>query len=173
MIQDFFLTVKDSLLCPKVFFQKISNEKEILKPILYLFLVYLSIAMFYVLSSLSVALSVNHNAIVSGRVIDPIIHILLLPISLTLGTILAAFIFHAWCYFFGISKGGLIGTLRVFCYSSTPHILPIIGLFAAPIWQLINITVGLKIIHKTSYKKLLIAYVTSILLTTIIAVIST
>ena len=87
--------------------------------------------------------------------------IILTPIFVMLQLLLIALILH-WCLLiFSGGKNGFEGTFRVISYSQAIQVLsliPLVGGFVGFFWQLIVQIVGLKEVHKTSYLRVIMAY---------------
>jgi len=87
--------------------------------------------------------------------------IILTPFLVVLQLLVIALILH-WCLvMFGGGKSGFEGTFRVISYSQAIQVLsliPLIGGFIGFFWQLIVQIIGLREVHKTSYPRVIMAY---------------
>ena len=104
--------------------------------------------------------------------ITPIPFILLYPLSVICNILITTVIIHVLLFLVRANSGKFGGTLKVVSFSQAAtlfSIIPVIGYIIGFFWQIIITFIGLKIIHATSYTRLIIAFIIPLII--IIAVI--
>jgi len=85
----------------------------------------------------------------------------IIPVLVFLGVLVYSFFLHLFLYIFGAGKRGFMATLYVVCYSQAVEVfsfIPMLGSLLASIWRIYLQIVGLKYLHNTSYKKVIISF---------------
>jgi len=86
---------------------------------------------------------------------------LVYPVLFTIWLFVAGGILHVLLKLFGSGRAGFEGTFRAMAYSAAPSvlaILPYVGSFAAGFWSLVIMFIGLKVIHASSFIRVLFAF---------------
>lgn len=86
--------------------------------------------------------------------------IIVVPLLTVLGLLITAAIYHLCLIILSGASRSIEQTFRVVCYSTGPQllqILPIAGGVLAAVWQVVLTIMGLKIVHRTTYGKTIIA----------------
>jgi len=94
--------------------------------------------------------------------ITPIPFILLYPLFAICNILITAFIIHTLLFLVRANSGKFGGTLKVVSYSQATKlfsIIPVVGDIISLFWQMVITFIGLKIIHSTSYARLIIAFI--------------
>ncbi|MCK4792551.1 MAG: YIP1 family protein, partial [Desulfobacteraceae bacterium] len=87
--------------------------------------------------------------------------IVIVPIFVTLALFLYSSILHILLLIVRGGKNGYEATFRVVSYSQAAQVwslIPFIGSFIGGIWQLIIQMIGLRVIHQTSYLRVILAF---------------
>lgn len=88
--------------------------------------------------------------------------ILLYPLFAICNILITAFIIHVLLFIVRANSGKLGGTIKVVSYSQATKlfsIIPVVGDIIGFFWQMVITFIGLKIIHGTSYVRLIIAFI--------------
>lgn len=87
--------------------------------------------------------------------------VLISPFSAVVGVLFQALFMHFGLWMIRAGKSGLNATLKVVCYAQTGYVLsliPIVGIFAASLYNLVLIIIGCAKIHRETYGRAILAY---------------
>jgi len=172
----FFATVKGSIVDPVAFFESVGRGSGFMRPWAYAVIVttiVFLVAAAYQAGFQALALSVN----IASEVRHALFPLAALSIPLTIAAVagfcivavpifstfvifLQAAIYHLCLIILGAAKGDFWATFRTACYASGPQlfqIVPLLGGMVGPIWQLVLVVIGIKVVHKTTYSRSLLA----------------
>ena len=88
------------------------------------------------------------------------VSVVAVPSVATLVLFLQSGVYHLCLLVLGEGKGGFWKSFRVVCYSNGPQvfqIVPFLGGLVAPVWQMVLAIVGMKVVHRTSYARSVVA----------------
>ncbi|MCP4896524.1 MAG: hypothetical protein GY906_06065 [bacterium] len=174
IVEALFETIKLFVMSPTEAFHRMAPSGSLARPVVYLIVlgwigvifsqVY-SIAFggiqlpfaedMYDPAAMGVSLGFNIGAIV----LAPIIILFFAGIQLL--------VIHLMLLIVGGATRDLSATLRVICYAATPQLLsiiPLCGGFAALVWAIVLLVIGLSVVHSTTHAKALIAVLLPIVL---------
>ncbi len=156
---------KDIVLSPKCFFSKI---KELtVKDALIFGIITGSIGSMFSLFWKIILLKDSFSSWLSRFVsLDSInacilISFFITPLLVFLSVLIYSFFIHIFLYIFGAGKKGFMATLYVVCYSQAVEVfsfVPMLGGIIASIWRIYLQIIGLKHLHDTSYKRIIISF---------------
>lgn len=169
-------TIKLTFGQPTYFFEGVWRDVSLVKPLIF------ALVNAFIVAILVAAYQVGFHALVSGaeiaasfKAITSPLAVLSAPLALLvifagvlffvplvtcIGLFISAGIYHLCLMILGAANRPFIQTFRVTCYSTGPQllqILPIAGGMIAGIWQLILTIMGLKIVHRTTWGKTVLA----------------
>ncbi len=164
--QGIFQTLKAALFSPETLFSSLTFKGGIREPLAFGLLIgsiggmfsffwqflMLSGGLFYLLQSIfgQVAMGLFFFVV-----------IIIVPIFVTLVLFLYSSILHILLLIVRGGKNGYEATFRVVSYSQAAQawsLIPFIGGFIGGIWQLIIQIIGLRVIHETSYLRIILAF---------------
>lgn len=175
-VNAFIETIKRSLIEPQVFFEEVSAGTGWFSPLIFAVIVYTIVYMTaaaYQAGFQGLAMSAGIGSEIKNAFIPALalsipvyvaIALIMIVVAMPLLTAFMLFIQSAICHLCLIIVGGASrdfhATFRTACYSSGPQIIgvvPILGQLVAPIWQIVLLIIGLKVVHKTTYAKSVLA----------------
>ena len=89
-----------------------------------------------------------------------LIMIFFVPMVTCAGVFISAGIYHLCLMILGAANRPFVQTFRTTCYATGPQlmqILPVAGGMIAAVWQLVLTIMGLKVVHRTTYGKTVLA----------------
>lgn len=179
----FVETVKRSLIDPQIFFEEVSGGSGWRRPTIFAVIVYTIVyiaaiayqAGFQGLTVGAQMASQIKNAFIPAIMLSIPLYLLIaaiivavvMPVFTALVLFLQSAVFHLCLMVVGGAGRDFQATYRTVCFSSGPQLLavvPIFGQIAAPVWQIVLLIIGLKVVHKTTYAKSALAVFLPILL---------
>jgi DNA-directed RNA polymerase subunit RPC12/RpoP len=175
-IQAYFATIKKSLGKPFEFFEDAERGGGFGRPLAFAmvnaFIVAILVAAYqlgFQAFVLGANLAVNvKNALAPYMVLSAPLGaffvvaglVVVVPLMTVAGLLISSGLYHLCLMILGEARRPFIQTFRVACYSTGPQlfqILPVAGGMVAGIWQLILTIIGLKVVHRTTYGKTVLA----------------
>lgn len=161
----FFQTIKETMTKPVEFFQKLSPTGKLGSAIIFIVIIgTLSDWFSLPLQFFQFYTHPIYRKLFSAWAVGPafiiIIGAIFAPISVLILFFIRGAILHFFLWMVGGAQKSFEATLKVLAYSSTPmllFIIPILGMIVGGIWYLVNVIIGLKEVHDTSYGKVLLA----------------
>lgn len=175
-VNAFFNTVKKSILKPVEHFEEVRDGRGYLKPLVYITVISMFVflcAAAYQAGFQAIAVSMDMASKVRGTLFpffafSAPLTVFVLAVSTLIGvplfvivmTFIQAGICHLCLMIVSAANRGYEGTFRTICYASGPQviqILPLLGGFVGPLWQMALTIVGFKVVHRTSYVRSVVA----------------
>lgn len=175
-VDAFIQTIKRALMLPEAFFSEVAGGTGWIRPLIFATIVYMIIfasAAAYQAGFQGLAMSFGigsqiKNAFIPAMALSIPLYImvvvLIVIVAIPFGTVFLLLVQSAICHVCLMIVGGasrdFMATFRTACYAASPQVLglvPLIGGIVAPIWQMVLLVIGLKVVHKTTYGKTLLA----------------
>ncbi len=170
LVNALYLTIKDVLLVPGRFFQRMPSQMGIAQPLLFAILLGVAgtfIAWMYSLVSASVQLAVFDDFSQSDSSFRMFFIFLTSPFWVAIAIFLQTALTHAVLRVLNGGRLGFEATFRVVAYSEATSVLlliPICGSWLAIIWSLVILIMGLYNIHDTDPWKAIVAVLAPMLI---------
>lgn len=168
----FYLTVKQSIVDPVVFFRAVAGGRGIIRPLVYGIIISLVVFIFAAayqmgFQFLEIAPELAgeiKNAIFPSLIISGpfavlffgFMGIVFIPVLVSIGLLIQSALLHLGLLIAGGAKKSFADTFRTACYSLGPNvfqIVPFIGGMISGIWVIVLNVIGLKVVHETTYPR--------------------
>jgi hypothetical protein len=169
-------TIKISLTKPTRFFEGIDKVDGYWRPLVFALINSMIVAVLVAAYQLGFqTIIAGANVAWTANVLEPMSTLLTAPLALmivfaviiifvpvftALGLLLTSAIYHLCLIILGAANRPFVQTFRVACYATGPQllqILPVAGGMIAAIWQVVLTIMGLKIVHRTTYGRTILA----------------
>jgi len=181
-VYSYMQTIKLSLTKPAYFFEGLSRSDEFWRPLLFALINSLIVAVLvaayqlgfqtflagaHLAASLEIINPLRAFSAPMAMVVVIVGMIIFVPLVTIIGLFVSSAIYHLCLMIMGAVGRPFVQTFRVVCYATGPQlfqILPIAGGMIAGIWQLVLTIIGIKIVHRTTYGKTILAVFLPLLL---------
>lgn len=156
-----FETVKQVMLTPVEFFSSLSGSGGFSHPAAFYLLIMEVPALalvFWLMSGLFPEAQTEASGLFEMGLtgIGALTFLLVFPVFMVINLFLSSGVYHILLLTLGEGNAGFEGTFRVVCYSVAPMVLalvPVFGMWAGGIWQLVCLFFGFRFVHGISAAK--------------------